>query len=285
MNLARSILFFSLQIVFSVIVPLLFIPIIGNRRVVRLAIAFFFGRLYGKRYDNIIDSFQGRYGLAMDEGLKHAKEIAGDGITVIADCGTGTGFVTRQAVEQFPDEIFVAFDLLSGMLKQARKNCLEIPNEIFHVQADSFELPLADESVDLVLAQNTMPCFKEYHRVCRPGGITIFVDSSSGWVTNLAKGLLKMHGLFESVKGERVDMGCWILARKAGSLKAPVQGVEGGTKQERLVRLLRCPLDKTELVVEEDSLCCAHQHRFPIEDGFPVMLRKKAIPSFRNKSC
>ncbi len=213
----------------------------------------------------------------MAKGFKYAKKTAGDGIAIVADCGTGTGFVTRQASEQFPGETFVAFDLLMSMLKIARKNCQNISNEVFHAQADSFKIPLADESVDLVLVQNTMPCFREFYRICRPGGMVLYVDSSSGWVVNWSKRLLKKQRLFETIEGERVDMGFWILARKAGKLETPGRRVEGDSKQERMAGLLRCSLDRTKLVLEGDSLCCARQHRFSIEDGFPVMLGENAM--------
>ena len=160
-------------------------PNIAKLGFVRFLIAFCFGRAYGNRYQDIIDSFQGKYGLAMAEGLRTAKAIAGNNISVVVDCGTGTGLVTKQAAEQFPNATFIAFDILLGMLAQASNNCKDIKNDIFHVQADAFALPLADESVDLLLAQNTMPCFMEFARVCRPGGIIIYVDSSAGWIANL----------------------------------------------------------------------------------------------------
>ena len=51
----------------------------------------------------------------MAEGLSKVKQIAGDSISVILDCGTGTGFVTKQAAEYFPKAKIVAFDLLDGM--------------------------------------------------------------------------------------------------------------------------------------------------------------------------
>jgi ubiquinone/menaquinone biosynthesis C-methylase UbiE len=130
----------------------------------------------------------------------------------VADCGTGTGFVTMQAAERFPGATFVAFDLFSGMLSQARNNCQAIASDVFHLQADTFTLPLADGSVELILAQNTIPCFSEFARVCRPGAIVLYVDSSAGWITELARRLVERHRLFESVKGLRVDMGFCILA-------------------------------------------------------------------------
>lgn len=210
----RLALFFS-QILFSIITPPLLIPGIAKLRITRFLIWFCFGRMYGNRYQSIIDSFQGKYGLAMAEGLSKAKEIAGNKISIIADCGTGTGFVTRQAAEQFPDAVFVAFDILPGMLKQARNNCKDIAADVFHVQADAFALPLADRSIDLLLAQNTMPCFSEFARVCRPGGIIIYVDSAAGWIAGTVKRLVERQRLFDTAAGGRVDMGFYVLAQKA----------------------------------------------------------------------
>lgn len=239
---SRAGLFLS-QLIFSAITPLLLVPRIANMKTTRSFIAFCFGRSYGNRYQTIIDSFQGRYDVAMAEGLRKAKKILEDEVSTVLDCGTGTGFVTIQAAGQFPDAAFIAFDILPGMLRQASDNCENIGVEVFHVQADNFELPLADESVDLILAQNTMPCFTEFARVCRPGGVVIYVDSSSGWITEKATKLIEKYQLFESVMGERVDMGFCIVAEKAGDFKPGILSIERGTKQEKIVNLLRCPVD------------------------------------------
>jgi SAM-dependent methyltransferase len=227
----RLALFFS-QILFSVITPPLLMPRIAKLRFTRLFISFCFGRAYGNRYQTIIDSFLGEYGSAMGEGLRKVKATSGDSVSVVVDCGAGTGFVTRQATEQFPDATFIAIDLLLGMLRQARNNCENITADIFYVQADNFALPLADQSVDLLLAQNTMPCFTEFARVCRPGGMIIYVDSSAGWIANLAKRLVEKHQLFESVTGKRVALGFYVLAQKAGDVRKSIMlSTEGITKQ------------------------------------------------------
>jgi SAM-dependent methyltransferase len=227
----RLALFFS-QILFSVITPPLLMPRIAKLRFTRLFISFCFGRAYGNRYQTIIDSFLGKYGSAMSEGLIRAKVMVGDSVSVVVDCGAGTGFVTRQATEQFPDATFIAIDLLLGMLRQARNNCENITADIFYVQADNFALPLADQSVDLLLAQNTMPCFTEFARVCRPGGMIIYVDSSAGWIANLAKRLVEKHQLFERVTGKRVALGFYVLAQKAGDVRKSIMlSTEGITKQ------------------------------------------------------
>jgi len=272
-NLINRFALFAAQALFSAITPLLLIPALGERRVTRSLIAVLFGRSYGNRYENIIDSFQGRYGLAMAQGLKKADNLAGDRIGVIADCGTGTGFVTRQAAEVFPSAAFVAFDLLPGMLAQARENCKELSNDVFHVQADSFALPLADGSVDLLLAQNTMPCFTEFARVVRPDGLIIYVDSSAGWIAGLAGRLVERQGLFESVEAEKVDMGFCVVAQKKGDgQRQTKRNVEGGTREEKMLGLLRWPLDRTRLAPEERGLRCEQGHHFPMQDGYPDLV-------------
>lgn len=280
MNPVNRLALFASQIIFSVITPPLLIPRIAKLRFTRSIISFCFGRSYGNRYQNIIDSFQGRYDLAMAEGLRKAKEIAGDNISVVADCGTGTGYVTRQAAEIFPHATFIAFDILPGMLMQARDNCKDISTDVFHVQSDSFALPLADESVDLLLAQNTMPCFSEFVRVCRPEGIIIYVDSSAGWIASMAKRLIEKQQLFGRVLGEKVDLGFYILAQKRDAGQEPNKTfIKGNTKNERLYSLLRCPLDKSKVVLDRESVCCEHNHQYPVHAGFPVLLGKKAISS------
>jgi len=269
---------FLSQILFSTITPFLLMPRIAKLSITRLFVSFCFGRLYGNRYQSIIDSFQGRYGLAMAQGLANAKEIAGNKISVVVDCGTGTGFVTKQAAEQFPNAIIIAFDILYGMLMQAHNNCKDIDADIFYIQADIFELPLADQSVDLLLAQNTIPCFTEFERVCRPGGMIIYVDTSAGWIANLAKRLVEKHRLFERVVGEKVDMGFYVLAQKAcDNIEPGKPSIEGQTRQQKLVSLLRCPLDKSKVIVERDYLCCQQHHQYPFHNEFPVMLTKKAL--------
>jgi len=68
------------------------------------------------------------------------------------------------------------------------------------------------------------------------------------------------------------------LAQKAGGAsKSSSLSIEGETKQQRMASLLRCPLDKSKVVVEQDHLCCEHHHQYPIHDGFPVMLVESAI--------
>ena len=77
----------------------------------------------------------------------------------------------------------------------------------------SIALPLPDQSVDMLLAQNTIPCFSEFSRVCRPGGMIIYVDTSVGWIVDLAKRMVARHKLFKTVMGERVGTGFYIIVQ------------------------------------------------------------------------
>ena len=201
------------QILFSLITPPLLIPGLAKLSVIRSIVSCCFGRLYGNRYEDIIDSFQGRYGLAMAEGLAEVERMVGDKSLVVLDCGAGTGFVTEQAARQFPNATIVSFDILHGMVMQARNNCHNVATHVFHFQADTFAIPLAGQSVDLLLAQNTIPWFEEFSRVCRPGGVIVYVDTSAGWIADLAKRLVARHKLFKSVMVKRIDIGFYILAR------------------------------------------------------------------------
>jgi len=88
---------------------------------------------------------------------------------------------------------------------------------------------------------------------------------------------VEKHRLFERVTSVRVDMGFCILAEKASTAKSISFCIEGKTKQERLASLLRCPIDKTRIVFDGDYLCCEHQHKYPVQDGFPVMLGNNAV--------
>ena len=212
-NIMNRFSLFIAQILFSIVMPPLFIPQIAKLGVTRSLIAFCFGRMYGNKYQKVIDSFGGNYGLAMAAGLSKVREITAAQVSLIVDCGTGTGFVTKQAAACFPDAKIVALDLLEGMLAQARQNCTAIASHVLHIKADIFALPLADSSVDLVLAQNTIPNFEDFARICRPDGMVIFVDCSAGWVTSLVKHLVEKTQLFKKVSGKRVALGFYILVQ------------------------------------------------------------------------
>jgi len=114
-NIFNRLSLFFAQLLVSMVMPPLFVPRIARLRVTRLLVAFCFGRLYGNKYQHVIDSFHGKYGLAMAEGLSKAKDLAGHNISVIVDCGTGTGFATKQVS---PKLIFNFVDFYDELVRQ-----------------------------------------------------------------------------------------------------------------------------------------------------------------------
>lgn len=224
----RGLGIFLSRVLFCIITPPLLVPAIAGMRITRFLVAFCFGRLYGGAYDRIIASFGGAYGRPMAEGLSRvAGEAADSEVALTLDCGTGTGFASALAAEAFPGTAVAALDLLPRMLHQARSAGGGLSNRVFHVQGDAFALPFADGAFDLVLAQNTLPCFPEMFRVCRPGGWMIYVDSSAGWIAGLATRLVARQGLFERVEGGKAGLGFFVLARR-GSSPPPDRAIDRG---------------------------------------------------------
>lgn len=97
------------QILFSRITPFLLIQRIAGHQTMRRMVADCFGRSYRGRYDKISDNFLGHYGSPLVAGLATVIKIARREITLIADCGTGTGYAIRVAAGCFPKAIFLVW--------------------------------------------------------------------------------------------------------------------------------------------------------------------------------
>ena len=107
-------------------------------------------------------------------------------VTLDLGCGPGTFAPQLKAIS----EQLIAVDLSADMLRQCVVNePLAIP-----LQADAQQLPLPDESVDLIfssLAIQWMPdsasVFKEVHRILKPGGFMVFSTVCEGSLWQLKK--------------------------------------------------------------------------------------------------
>lgn len=107
----------------------------------------------------------------------------------ILDLGTGTGRNLHLLQQRYPAAQQVALDIAPAMLKQARQRYRQdlglrrwLPGQqtpIF-IAGDAEQLPLADNSVDLVYANLALQwcdltaAFTEIQRVLRPGGLLMF---------------------------------------------------------------------------------------------------------------
>jgi SAM-dependent methyltransferase len=107
----------------------------------------------------------------------------------VLEVGCGTGVLTR-ALAGLPDvESVVGVDLAPSLLEKARELAAGVPNVRFE-QADARSLPLAGESVDVVVFDSTLShvpeperALAEALRVLRPGGTLAAFDGDYATAT------------------------------------------------------------------------------------------------------
>lgn len=99
-----------------------------------------------------------------------------DGAERVLDLGCGAGITSRPFAERLPRGLVVGLDMLSPMIRYARRRGRGHPN-LGWVQASAQQLPLAAESFDVVNccgALHNLPdldgALAEIARVLRPGG-------------------------------------------------------------------------------------------------------------------
>jgi SAM-dependent methyltransferase len=211
----RSVLFLSQLFFTGGLIPLLLLPKLASARLVRQAIVHGFGRLLAPRYHQIIEMYGSSYGEALARGLEEAGKLAEGEIKSILDCGTGTGFAARQAASAFPHATVTGVDFVPQMLEQARQNPEGKALGINYVRADILHLPWGDGTMDVVMAQNTAPYLDEFARVCRPGGVVLFIDSAARWTAPFARYAATKTGRFDVIVAEPAGLGFFLAARRA----------------------------------------------------------------------
>ena len=112
--------------------------------------------------------------------LSMLSEYGVDERQTIADIGCGTGYFSRQLVQQFGPQQLIGVDIAQGMLAvAARQNC-QLDNVLWLCD-DAESLSLADASVDIIFANFSLQwcedlsrLFRGFFRVLRPGGVCCF---------------------------------------------------------------------------------------------------------------
>lgn len=111
--------------------------------------------------------------------LAEQKEACDDSSPLsILDLGTGTGYGLTGLSNRFPNAQCYALDIAEGMLRHARN---VHGNQCQYLAGDAENLPLADNSVDLIFSslsiqwcQHPFVLFSEIKRVLKPGGRFVF---------------------------------------------------------------------------------------------------------------
>lgn len=99
---------------------------------------------------------------------------------IVLDLGMGTGHVTYQLAEKYPNSFFIGLDFSEAMLKIAKNNDHAF-SKLNPICADINKLPIDNNSVDLIFsnftlqwADNLPKLFKECYRILKNDGLFIF---------------------------------------------------------------------------------------------------------------
>lgn len=157
----------------------------------------------------------------------------------VLEVATGTGVqLTRLARTNAPGRI-VGVELADGMLAQTQKRLRReaLADRVDLIQASALELPLPDESFDLVvnsymldlLPRDDIPrALAEFKRVLRPGGRLV--------LSNMTVGATRSHRVWDALYAR----GIVLTANCRGVLAVPVLRELGfaDTKREYLAQML-----------------------------------------------
>jgi len=95
---------------------------------------------------------------------------------VILEVGCSSGFLLREMREQIPQAMLIGSDFISGPLEALHESLPDLPL----LQFDLVQCPLADTSIDAVVALNVLEHIEDHEgalrqmfRILRPGGIAV----------------------------------------------------------------------------------------------------------------
>ncbi len=109
----------------------------------------------------------------------------------ILDLGAGTGVYAQTLGQRYPEAPLLLLDLAPGMLQFARQR---LGARAVYLQGDAEQLPLADQSLELVFSSLAIQWCREFSRVLaelkrvlRPGGHALLATLAAGSMPELAR--------------------------------------------------------------------------------------------------
>ncbi len=100
----------------------------------------------------------------------------------ILDIGSGTGFITQDALKRYPKAEVIALDLAHAMAKKS-KQCGSWLRKPRAICADAEQLPIKSDCIDLILSSlmlqwsnNLAETFRGFHAALAPNGLLLFAS-------------------------------------------------------------------------------------------------------------
>ena len=123
-----------------------------------------------------------------------------DSYPVTVDVGCGWGHSMPLLKSRFAPRILIGIDVDERMLQAAAATAARHGIEVDLRQANSAQLPLPSQSVDLLFCHQTFHhlvdqegALREFHRVLRPGGVMLFAESTRKYIHSWIIRLLFRH--------------------------------------------------------------------------------------------
>jgi SAM-dependent methyltransferase len=119
---------------------------------------------------------------------------------VILDIGCGHGKSLLELSRRFAPERLITADADPSAPQRAAESIAHCPTPVEWHSANAAELPLADNSVDLVFCHQTLhhivaqaDALAEFFRVLKPGGVLLMGESTSAYIRSWLIRLLFRH--------------------------------------------------------------------------------------------
>ena len=104
-----------------------------------------------------------------------AAELKNKKQPLVLDVGCGEGYYTSRLHDSLKGADVCGMDISKLAVNAAAKSC----KSVMWAVASSFDLPVADESCDVLVSMFAPICMEEFHRVLKKGGALVFAITST----------------------------------------------------------------------------------------------------------
>lgn len=119
---------------------------------------------------------------------------------IIVDVGCGQGVAFKLLAKKFQPRRIVGIDFHEPSLALAEHAARGLATDVELAHGDCADLPLADESADIVFCHQTFHhlveqerALAEFRRVLKPGGLLLFAESTDAYIKSWVIRLLFRH--------------------------------------------------------------------------------------------